>query len=61
VNHRWLKQGNFEAKIKARNTIGVSDWGILTVTIPRDKATNNILFWRLVERLPILQKILFPR
>jgi len=61
VSHRWLKQGSFEIRIKARNTIGVSDWGTLTATIPRDKATNNILFWRLVERFPILQKILFPR
>jgi len=62
VSHRWLKQGNFEIRIKARNTIGaVSDWGTLTITIPRDKATNNILFWRLVERFPILQKILFLR
>ena len=60
VSHKWLKQGNFEIRIKARNTIGaVSDWGTLTITIPRDKATYNILFWRLVERFPILQKILF--
>jgi predicted amidohydrolase len=63
VSHKWLKQGNFEIKIKARNTIGaVSDWGTLTVTIPRDKTiTSSMLFWRLVERFPIIQKILSPR
>ena len=60
VSHRWLKQGNFEVKIKARNTIGaVSDWGILTVTIPRDKATYNLLHLRLLERFPFLKNLLY--
>jgi len=58
VSHRWLKQGNFEIRIKARNTIGVSDWGTLTITIPRDKATYNLLHLRLLERFPFLKNLL---
>ena len=58
VSHRWSNQGNFEIRIKARNTIGaVSDWGILTVTIPRGKATYNLLYLGLLERFPFLKNL----
>ena len=59
VSHRWSNQGNFEIRIKAKNTIGaVSDWGILTVTIPRGKATYNLLYLGLLERFPFLKSLL---
>jgi len=59
VSHTWLKQGNFEIRIKAKNTLGaVSDWRTLTITIPKDKATNNqMLLLRLLERFPLLEKL----
>jgi predicted amidohydrolase len=60
VNHTWLKQGNFIIRIKAKNNIGaISEWGTLTVTIPRNKAvTNNMLLLRILERFPLFQKLL---
>jgi hypothetical protein len=58
VSHRWLKQGNFEIRIKARNTIGVSDWGTLTVTIPRTRATTNLWYQWLLDRFPLLERLL---
>jgi hypothetical protein len=59
VSHRWLKQGNFEVRVKAKNTIGaVSDWGTLTVTIPRGKSTYNLLHLMLLERFPFLKSLL---
>jgi hypothetical protein len=35
-----------------------SDWGELTVSMPRTRATYNSLFLRFLEQFPILQKIL---
>ena len=57
VSHRWLKQGNFEVKIKARNTIGVSDWGILTIEIPRTRASSYLWFEWFLEHYPILGRL----
>ena len=34
-----------------------SDWGTLIVTMPRDKATNYSLLFRLLERFPLLQRL----
>ena len=61
ATHTWYNKGTYLIRVKARDIDehGVpSDWGILQVTIPRDKTTNNILFWRLVERFPLLQRLL---
>ena len=58
-SHSWTIKGNYTIRAKARDKTGnESDWGELQVTIPRDKATNNMLFWRLLEQFPILNKFL---
>jgi outer membrane protein assembly factor BamB len=57
-SHTWSKRGNFIIKAKAKDTFGLeSEKGTLTVTIPRDKSTDNMLF-RLLERLPLLERLL---
>jgi len=59
VSHAWENQGLYTIKAKAVDIIGKeSDWGKLTVTMPRDKAVSNsmLLPW-LLERFPLLQKL----
>jgi hypothetical protein len=35
-----------------------SDWAELTVTMPRSREVQQMLFYRLLEQFPLLQKIL---
>jgi outer membrane protein assembly factor BamB len=59
-SHTWTTGGPYTIRAKAKDTDGdESDWGTLTVTMPRDKAvTNNMLLLRILERFPLLQKLL---
>jgi hypothetical protein len=58
-SHIWEIEGTYTIKVKAKDTNGLeSDWGELTVTMPRNRATSNVLFYRFLEQFPILQKIL---
>jgi parallel beta-helix repeat protein len=55
--HTWPK-GTFTISAKAIDSYGgESEWGTLTVTMPRYKSTDNVLFWRLLERFPLLQRL----
>jgi outer membrane protein assembly factor BamB len=59
LNHTWDDSGVFIIKAKAKDTDGYeSDWCELEVTMPRDKSTDNMLFWRLIGQFPLLQKLL---
>jgi hypothetical protein len=63
VSHTWTKSGIFTIKAKAEDEFGqIGPETTKLVTMPRDKATNNVLFWRLLERfpnaLPILRHLL---
>ena len=59
--HAWNEEDNYTIKVKARDSVGEeSDWVTLEVTMPKNKDFNfnfNLLSW-LLERFPILQKIL---
>jgi len=58
LSHSWRENGAFTIRAKVKDTDNLwGPWGILDVTMPRNKATNNILLWRLVERFPLLQKL----
>ncbi|KYK20329.1 hypothetical protein AYK24_03985 [Thermoplasmatales archaeon SG8-52-4] len=59
ASHTWLKQGNFNIRVKAKNTMGaVSDWGTLTIKMPRDKTITSSPLLRFLERYPLMQKVL---
>jgi hypothetical protein len=59
ASHTWDKKGTYTIKAKGTDKYGFeSDWGTLTVTMPRDKITNNMLLLRLLERFPLLQRLL---
>jgi hypothetical protein len=58
-SHRWNNTGTYIIRAKARNILGEEGpWGEFTVTIPRNKSTDNVLF-RLIGQFPFLQRLLF--
>jgi hypothetical protein len=59
VNHTWNKQGTFTIRYKAKDKLNAeSDFGSLSVNIPRNKATNNMLFYHFLKKFPILHGLL---
>jgi len=59
VSHKWLEQGKYTIRARAKDTDNLwSSWGELEVAMPRNRATYNSLFLKLLEQFPILQKIL---
>jgi outer membrane protein assembly factor BamB len=60
-DHTWSEKGNYTIRAKARDTLNEeSNWTEfeIKITNPRNK-TLNIYYWiRLLERFPLLQKIL---
>jgi hypothetical protein len=58
-SHTWSERDEYTIGAKAKDTYGAeSDWAELKVTMPRNRATSNVLFYRFLEQFPILQKIL---
>jgi len=58
ANHSWNKKGTYTIKAKTIDIYGrESPWGTLTVTMPRNKETNNVLLWWLLEEFPLLHKL----
>ena len=53
-------QENFLGHVTIVNTNNASDFDVIDVslTTPRNKATSNVLFWRLLEQFPLLQKLI---
>jgi outer membrane protein assembly factor BamB len=62
VSHTWSKEGTYVIQAQAKDTNDLkSDWGTLTVTMPRDKATQRSFFNFLQSHpnmFPILQRLL---
>jgi parallel beta-helix repeat protein len=60
VKHIWETSGNYTIKAQAIDIHGAeSDWAEFPITMPRNKAiTCNILFWRLIDRFPLFQRLL---
>jgi hypothetical protein len=59
VNHTWNKRGTFVIRYKSKDILNIeSKTGTLSVTIPRNKATNNAIFYQYLEKFPILHQLL---
>jgi outer membrane protein assembly factor BamB len=58
-SHSWNKKGMYIIKVKAKDPYNSeSSEATLEVTIPRSRFTDNSLFFRFLERFPLLQKLL---
>ncbi len=58
VPHTWTKSGKYVITAYAEDANGLTGpSSTFQVTMPRDKATNNVLLWRLLEQFPVLQKM----
>ena len=52
-SHTWSEKGTYVIRAKAKDTDDYeSDWGTLTVTMPRNRLLTNTLFMSLLERFP---------
>jgi len=60
ATHTWSEKGAYAIRVKARDIFGAeSEWSNpLVVKMPKNKATSKSLLLRLLERFPILQKIM---
>lgn len=59
AGHSWTNKKTYEVKVKAKDTNGYeSDWSEpLHVTIPRNKNAQNVWYFRILERFPLLEKL----
>ncbi len=57
-SHIWNETGTYIIKAKMRDFCSESDWAELEVEIPRYRATYNSLFLWLLERFPLLERLL---
>ena len=58
-NYSWRNKGTYTIRAQTRDSNGfLSDWGELTVTMPREKTIHNFLFLRFLDRFPLLKYLL---
>jgi outer membrane protein assembly factor BamB len=60
IRHTWTTQGDYTIKAKVKDVFDEeSDWATFEVKIERkSREVQQMLFYRLIEQFPILQKIL---
>ncbi|KYK26418.1 hypothetical protein AYK20_08965 [Thermoplasmatales archaeon SG8-52-1] len=57
--HVWKNKGTYTIKAKIRDVCGVeSDWGTLTVKMPRDKVLSSMLFLRFLDQYPFINLLI---
>jgi D-mannonate dehydratase len=59
LSHTWNQVGTHVIKTQVKGIYGAeSYWETFEVSIPRNRVSDNSLFFRFLERFPLLQKIL---
>jgi outer membrane protein assembly factor BamB len=59
-SHSWRESGAYSIIVRVKDTDNHwGPWGTLTVTIPRDKSTDNMLLLRILERFPLLERLYY--
>lgn len=58
LSHTWSSEGTYTIKARAKDTDNLwGPWSSFEVSMPRNRATSNVLFLRFLERFPLLEKI----
>ena len=53
LKHTWKEKGTYTIRARAKDINDLkSDWGTLTVTMPRNRLLTSPLFMRLLQRFP---------
>ncbi len=56
IHHTWSKTGTYTIQAQAKDTDNLkSEWGTLSVTMPRNKAVSYPLLSRFLDRFPIIK------
>jgi len=57
ISHKWSSEGSFNIKVKAKDADGAeSEWSDpLSITMPKNKISNNLMIEWLLSRFPILK------
>ena len=56
-NYSWKNQGTYTIRAQSMDiNLTSGKWGVLTVTMPRDKSISNSLLLRFFESIPVLLK-----
>ena len=59
LSHTWTERGEFEIKAKVKDPCDEeSFFEVLKITIPRNKATYDILFLHLLEKFPLFERLI---
>ncbi len=59
ANHTWDEKGIYIIKAKAKDVFGnESDWSEFEITIPRNRVTNKLWYLWILERFPMIDRLL---
>jgi outer membrane protein assembly factor BamB len=59
-SHAWNNKGTYIIKVKAKDPYNSESLeATLEVTMPRNRVSNNSLFFRFLEQFPMLERLLF--
>jgi len=59
ISHTWYKQDTYTIQVRAKDPYNAeSEWSELEITMPRNRAVYNTLFYYLFEKFPILARLL---
>ena len=59
ANHTWDDKKEYTIKARAKDSLGAeSNWSEFVVNIPRFRTTYYTLFYRFLERFPLLERLL---
>ena len=58
VSHTWSREGTYTIRAKASDGQTESEWGTLTVTMPKERTTTQNVLGKILNMFPMLNKIL---